>query len=91
MGGKLPFYQPSNDLRLTPVEVALLKCLSLFGVVMENFNGNFYHDQLIEGLYIVRQENVVYTWVVFAVQLFVDTRRVVGPELGRCFKEAQEL
>ncbi len=29
--------------------------------------------------------------MIFAVQLFVDTRRVIGKELNRVFDEAQEL
>jgi hypothetical protein len=49
---------------------------------------------LIQGLHTLKTNNpekIVYTWVVFAVQLFVDTRRVFGNELVQCLQEAHEL
>ncbi|TVY84824.1 hypothetical protein LSUE1_G002099 [Lachnellula suecica] len=92
----MPFYQEGVDcgLRFTEDEKALLRCLSLLGLLNSEFNGDFFNDQLIQGLHILKTNNPdqkLYTWVVFAVQLFVDTRRVVGNELGRCFTEAKEL
>ena len=96
MGAELPFYLEDQDsgLRLTQDEKTLLKCLSLFGLIASQTEGNFYNDQLIRGLHLLKTNNSekkVYTWVVFAVQLFVDTRRVVGNELVPCLQEAHEL
>lgn len=39
----------------------------------------------------MKQDEKIYTWVVFAVQLFIDTRRVVGKELDRCLNETHDL
>jgi hypothetical protein len=95
MKGRIPFYQqeqvPAAGIRLTDDEEALSKCLSLFGLVNSQCEGNFYNDQLCQALHIAKKESTIYTWVVFAVQLFVDTRRVLGKELSRCFDETQEM
>ena len=95
MKGRIPFYQQEQiraaGIRLTDDEEALCKCLSLFGLVISQCEGDFYNDQLFQALHIAKKESTIYTWVVFAVQLFVDTRRVLGKELSRCFDETQEM
>jgi len=97
MQAELPFYQEqehrNTGLRLSGDEETLYKCLSLFGLANTQCEGDFTttNDQVILALHIAKENNVLYTWVVFAVQLFVDTRRVLGKELNRCFDEAQEL
>jgi hypothetical protein len=95
MKGRIPFYQQEQvrgaGIRLTDDEEALCKCLSLFGLVNSQCEGNFYNDQLFQALHIAKKESTIYTWVVFAVQLFVDTRRVLGKELSRCFDETREM
>ncbi|TVY17417.1 hypothetical protein LARI1_G004222 [Lachnellula arida] len=98
MGGELPFFQEKEDqgsgLRFTQDEKTLLKCLSLFGLIASASKGHLYNDQLILGLHLLKTNNpeeTIMTWIVFAVQLFVDTRRVVGNELVSCLQEAQQL
>jgi hypothetical protein len=95
MKGRIPFYQQEQvraaGIRLTDDEEALCKCLSLFSLVISQCEGDFYNDQLFQALHIAKKESTIYTWVVFAVQLFVDTRRVLGKELSRCFDETQEM
>jgi hypothetical protein len=93
---EVPFYQAEQRAgsRLTDDEDILLKCLSLFGLIATKSEGNFYEDQLVRGLHLLKTNNPdekIYTWVVFAVQLYVDTRRVVGNELERCFQEARQI
>lgn len=96
MGTELAFYSEGLRpfLRLSPDEETLLKCLSLLGSLAKEYHGDFYNDQLVQGLHILKANNpdkIIYTWVVFAVQLFVDTRRVVSKELEQCFRDAQEI
>jgi len=96
MGAELPFYQADQraELILTGDEDVLLKCLSLFGLIASQSQGNVCQDQLIKGLHHLKTNNPdenIYTWVVFAVQLFVDTRRIVGNELEQCFQEARQI
>jgi hypothetical protein len=95
MGGEVVFYQQdqarTTGLRLSDDEEVLMKCLSLFAMANANCSGQFYNDQLIHALHVAKKNKTVYTWVVFAVQLFVDTRRVIGKELNRVFDEAQKL
>jgi hypothetical protein len=88
-GAEMPFYQPNA--RITKDEEVLLKCLSLFGFLSTKYMDIYPEDQLIKAIAILRQDKKVYTWVVFAVQLFIDTRRVVGQELQRCMKEFRHL
>ena len=95
MGGEVAFYQGdqarTTGLPFSDDEKVLMKCLSLFAMANANCSGKFFNDQLIQALHIAKKDKTVYTWVVFAVQLFVDTRRVVGKELNRVFDEAQKL
>jgi hypothetical protein len=95
MSGELPFYRLDQanaaGIRLTQDEETLLKCLSLLGLVISDSGGNFFNDQLVQGLQIIGKDKAIYTWVVFAVQLFIDIRRVVGKELDRCLNESHEL
>lgn len=91
MANKAPFYKVEGDLRVTPDEETLLKCLSLFGLLNATYQGELQGDLLIKGLHVMRKTGTVYTWVVFATQLFIDTRRVVGEELSRCFDETLQL
>jgi hypothetical protein len=96
MEAEVPFYQANERaaLRLTDDEDILLKCLSLFGMIASKSEGNFYEDQLVKGLQLLKTNNPdenIYTWVVFAVQVVIDTRRVVGNELEQCFQEAQQI
>jgi hypothetical protein len=94
-GGRLPFYRSNTGLPNTDDEVALLKCLSLLSMVGQHFVDAevelFPEDQLIKGISLVQKDKQIYTWVVFAVQLLVDTRRVVGKELDRCLQEFHKL
>jgi hypothetical protein len=94
-GAEMPFYQQeearTSGLHFTPDDETLLKCLSLFGLVISESKGDFYNDQLIQALHTMKRDETIYTWVVFAVQLFVDTRRILGKELDRCIHETQEL
>jgi len=90
MGGEMPFYQDyqATALRTTKDEDAL------FGLIAWQTQGDFYRGQLIRALHLLKTNNPdkkVYTWVVSAVRLFVDTRRIVGNELAQCFDEAQAL
>lgn len=97
MASELPFYQQEHEagLRLTSDEKLLLKCCSLFGLLAAQTKGNLYDDQLIQGFRILKTNNPdknIPTWVVFALQLFIDTRRVVGTsQLSQCLNEAQQL
>jgi hypothetical protein len=95
MSDELPFYQQdqagATGPRFTQDEEALLKCLSLFGLTISKTKGHFYNDQLIQGLHIIKKDKTIYTWIVFAVQLFIDTRRVLSKELDRCLNETHEL
>ncbi|PMD30202.1 hypothetical protein L207DRAFT_592660 [Hyaloscypha variabilis F] len=97
MQAELAFYQQeavrARGFPLSDDEEALYKCLSLFGLANTQFEGDFFttRDQVILALHIARKDKVLYTWVVFAVQLFVDTRRILGKELKRCFDETQEV
>jgi hypothetical protein len=96
MSSTMPFYQGKESTsRYGPTqdEEDLLKRLSLFGLMLETYKDTetIFNDQLIRGLHIIKEKKRVYTWVVFAVQLFVDTRRVVGKQLDRSFGEAQVL
>ncbi|KAE9375177.1 hypothetical protein N431DRAFT_463284 [Stipitochalara longipes BDJ] len=77
--------------RFTKNEKALIHFLALFGILAIQCKGNIYGDQLVHGLYIIKKDKIVYTWVVFAFQLFIDTRHVVGKDLPRCFDETQQL
>jgi hypothetical protein len=97
MQAELPFYQQeaarATGFPLSDDEEVLYKCLSLFGLANTQFEGDFCatNDQVILALHIAKKDKVLYTWVVFAVQLFVDTRRILGKELKRCFDETQEM
>lgn len=97
MRSKLPFYQQDQEarLRLTSDEQVLLKWCSLLGLLAAQTEANFYNDQLIRGFHILKTNNPdenIPTWIVFALQLFIDTRRVVGnPGLSQCLSESQEL
>ncbi|TVY36175.1 hypothetical protein LOCC1_G005951 [Lachnellula occidentalis] len=95
MATELPFYKGvRSEAHLTQDDKSLLKCLSLFGLVAVTYKGNCFNDQLIHALYLLKTNNPdknIYTWAVFAVQLFVDTRRVVGKERVKCLDEAQKL
>jgi hypothetical protein len=85
-GRELPMYQAHlrSELRLSDDEKILSKCLSLLGVLAKYYQQAFLNDQLINGLSHLMNDKKIYTWVVLAIQLFVDTRRVVGKELDRC-------
>jgi hypothetical protein len=95
MQAKMPFYQQDEarkaGIRLTQDEETLLKCLSLLGLGIDQCEGHFFDDQLMQGLHLIKKDDAIYTWVVFAVQLLVDTQRVLGRELDRCFSETQVL
>ncbi|CZR61917.1 uncharacterized protein PAC_11814 [Phialocephala subalpina] len=97
MASELPFYQQDQDsgLRLTSDEQVLFKCCSLFGLLAKQTDCALYNDQLIQGFRILKTNNseeTIHAWIVFALQLFIDTRRVVGDtELSRCLNEAQQL
>lgn len=95
MSAEVPFFHQEaarqSGLHFAKDEEVLLKCLSLLALNNAYCNGKFFGDQLSEGLHIIQQDKKIYTWVVFAVQLLVDTRRVLGKELERCFTEAQDL
>lgn len=96
MGAELPFYNEdaakTSGLRFSQDERVLMNCLSLLGfLAMVRKGEDIFNDQLIEGLHIAKNNNTVYTWVAFAVQMYVDTRRVVGKELDRCLNEAHQL
>lgn len=73
-----------SELRLSDDEEILSKCLSLLGVLAKYYQQAFLNDQLIKGRPHLMNDKKIYTWVVLAIQLFVDTRRVVGKELDRC-------
>jgi len=91
---EIPFYQVDVDddfLRHTPYEIVLLKCLSLIGLPLCKSIGSCFQDQLINGIYLVKKDRKVYTWVVFAIQLFVDTRNIVGKHLDRCLNDSRQL
>jgi hypothetical protein len=92
----MPFYQgKESGSRYGPTkdEEDLLRCLLLFGLMLETYKDTetIFNDQIIRGLHIIKEKKRIYTWVVFAVQLCVDTRRVVCKQLDRSFGEAQEL
>jgi hypothetical protein len=48
-------------------------------------------DELLKAISVTQKDEKIYTWVVFAIQLFVDTRRVVKKELDRCIQEFHHL
>jgi hypothetical protein len=90
---ELPFYQQNSHEfdNHTKDEEELLKCLSVLGLLANYFEESFKEDQLIKAISITRKNKKVYTWVVFAVQLLVDTRRVLNKELDRCLKDFSHL
>jgi hypothetical protein len=91
---ELLFYNPNPELKLTKDEEVLLKCLSLLGLIAREYGDAhpaFTQDQLLKAITITQQDKKLYTWVVFAIQLLVDTRRVVDKELDRCIKEFHRL
>jgi hypothetical protein len=77
---ELPFYQAHKKLRVMEDEAALLKCLSIFGLIAREGGQHLDFDLLIEGLSGVKKTEKIPSWVVLAVQLLVATRRVVGGE-----------
>jgi hypothetical protein len=92
---EIPIYrQNSHEFHNhTKDEKELLKCLSVLGILgvfADDFDA-FKEDQLIKAISITRKARKVSTWVVFAVQLLVDTRRVVNKELDRCLKDFRHL
>jgi hypothetical protein len=93
-GPELPSHQQNSHkfVKYTKDEEELLKCLSVLGVLAaDHVEGCFKEDQLIKAISITQKVKKVYTWVVFAVQLLVDTRRVVNKELDRCLKDFSHL
>jgi len=92
-GSKVPMYRGDPSVRITNDEEISLNCLSLIGLLLDAVNGEkvFDEDQLIKAISVTRKDKKIYTWVVFAFQLFIDTRRVVGTELDRCIKEFHSI
>jgi hypothetical protein len=92
-GAELPFYNPNPTAKLTKDEEVLLKCLSLLGLIASECGDApaFTQDQLLKAITITQRDKKIYTWLVFAIQLLVDTRRVVDKELDRCVKEFHRL
>ena len=92
-GADLPFYQQKlhEQLNHTKDEEELFKCLSVLGLLAKHYEECFKEDQLIKAISITRKAKKIYTWVVFAFQLLVDTRRVVNKELDRCLKDFSHL
>lgn len=88
LASEAPFFQQDRAHNFTLDEEALFKCLSLFGFLICRYPGAFPQDQLMKGLELTKKDNKVYTWVVLAVQLLIDTRRVVGAQgLDRFMEE----
>jgi hypothetical protein len=94
----LPMYQRnmmdgkgySND------EHSLLQCLSHFNIIdlqlndpqfKERMRDIFLDDQVLRAVRTMRVEKRFPTWAIFACQVFVDTRRELGLQLGKGFDD----
>ncbi|KAL8641471.1 MAG: hypothetical protein Q9226_008629 [Calogaya cf. arnoldii] len=44
-------------------------------------------DELTNGLYILRREGEVSTWIVFAARVLLDIRDIMGKDMSRCHQE----
>jgi hypothetical protein len=49
-----------------------------------------HYDRLLYGICEVQKERKAYTWVVFALQTFIDMHRELGSEVGRGFEELKD-
>jgi hypothetical protein len=86
-----PRYMMANMQGVTEDEHILLQCLSHLNIVDWHLNGMkhkgiwneiFLEDQVLRAVRTMRLERKFPTWVVFACQILVDTRREIGTQLG---------
>ncbi|KAF2661533.1 hypothetical protein K491DRAFT_647330 [Lophiostoma macrostomum CBS 122681] len=49
-----------------------------------------HYDRLLHGICEVQKKRKAYTWVVFALQTFIDMHRELGPEVGRGFEDLKD-
>jgi hypothetical protein len=70
----------------------VLQCLSHFNVMDWQVNGPhleecsnkiFYDDQVLRAVRTMRVEKKRPTWAIFACQMFIDTRRELGAQVGQ--------
>lgn len=91
---EVPWFAPPVEVEIViPGEgKTLLKCLSLIGL-LDAFFGKItdqradinpvHADQMLRAVSTMRKDRKVYTWTLFAVQLFVDTQHELGLEVAR--------
>ena len=87
-----PRYFMMQDPDVTEDEHMLLQCLSHFNIMDWQLNdhrpegsqkGIFLEDQVLQAVRIMRVERKFPTWVVFACQILVDTRRELGTQVDQ--------
>lgn len=91
---ELPMYQTAQRsvLKLSDDEEVLFKCMSLFGfLTLKRYEALASQDEVLRGIALLKKNRKVYTLVVLAVQLFIDTRRVLGEALDRCMRDFHQM
>ncbi|KAF2119827.1 hypothetical protein BDV96DRAFT_595451 [Lophiotrema nucula] len=90
-----PMYRSMHPNFLSQDEETLLRCLSLFSL-MDECSGNLkglrkpYSDNVLEAVAYIRENQTIPTWAVFAVQLFIDTRRVLRHDTSRGLRDLRD-
>lgn len=101
VSGSLPMYQEHmmHGKGVAQDEHILLQCLSHFNILDWRLNGPqgakrgseiVFDDQVLRPVRTMRVEKRFPTWAVFACQIFVDTRRELGPHLDRGFEDLKK-
>ncbi|KAF2797425.1 hypothetical protein K505DRAFT_398635 [Melanomma pulvis-pyrius CBS 109.77] len=77
---KEPIYNLEHE-RLSLDEVALIKCICHLSLLGRFGDMDYNQDQVGRAISIMCTSGNAYTWIVFAVQVFWDTRRELNTEL----------